>query len=198
MIDKSVPVINHKLVSKEFIEPSYNYTYDVIPLGEYADQTIGKIRKLSLLIGEIHEIQLKRDTHSPPIFTIAYDNIDEVEMIEYDRGIKELLKLRDNKALSISVVDSEDLPYVEPSFTKSLGHKVGICILLYISSVSGNQIIDLLQRLKKWGMIKKPSSNYWHFCREHLYVISVDSIRSLCTFLMNIFVFHVLGGNTDK
>lgn len=144
-------------MSKEFIEPSLDYTYNVNPIGEYNDQSIDKIKKISLLIGEIHEIQLKRDASSQPSFTISYDNIDEVEMIDYERGFKGILRLRDNKALSISVVNSEGLPYLEPSFTKSLGHKIGICILLYVDeSISGRyKIIELLQTLKNIGNDKK-------------------------------------------
>jgi hypothetical protein len=78
-------------LKKKTLQPVIKFKYDVKPLGNYTNKTAKKIEKLLIMIGETHEIQLKKDDDdSPPLFTIPYESIKKAEIIKYDKGLLHL------------------------------------------------------------------------------------------------------------
>ena len=100
-------------IRKKILQPTIEFKYDVKPLGNYTNKTTKKIEKLFILIGEIHEIQLKKEDPSPPLYVIQYENIRMAEAIKYDKGLFHLASY----VLSISFYDNTPTESAPDSFS---------------------------------------------------------------------------------
>jgi hypothetical protein len=98
-----------KMDSKEktTLESVTELKYDVKPLGDYTNKITKKIKKLLILLGETNEMHLKKDDNYSPLFIIPYENIKEVEIIQYDKG----LLYKEKPVLSITF---HDVNYTTP------------------------------------------------------------------------------------